>query len=325
VDKTILITGGAGYVGSHTNKYLSELGYKTVVLDNLERGHKELIKWGEFVEGNVGDTLLLKELFGSYKFDAIVHFAAYAYVQESVLQPEEYWRNNVGNTLSLLESTIEHGVKKFILSSTCATYGIPTEIPILESHQQNPVSPYGASKLAVELLLKDFAATYDVDYFILRYFNAAGADPDGDIGEKHIPETHLIPKLLIGVLEENPTISLYGVDYPTRDGTCVRDYVHVTDLADAHYRALHYLLEHRERHCVCNLGLGRGFSVREVVSSVERITGRRVRVNEAQRRAGDVPELIADATVAKNLLKWSPRFKTLDEIVGTAWDWHRNN
>jgi UDP-glucose 4-epimerase len=320
----ILLTGGAGYVGAHVNKYLNLRGYSTVVLDNLVRGHREFVKWGEFVQGDVGDVSLLRELLGSCSFNAVLHFAAYAYVGESVRKPMKYWRNNVGSMATLLDACIEFNVKNFVFSSTCSTYGVPKKLPISEGHPQNPINPYGSGKLALELMLKDLAAANNFNYFLLRYFNAAGADPDSEIGEKHIPETHLIPLVLNSILNNEKRVQIFGNDYPTKDGTCVRDYIHVTDLADAHFRALQYLESGGDSR-ECNLGLGTGFSVAEIIDSVQRVTKCKVRREDAPRRDGDPPVLIADPTVATRTLGWTPQFTDLDSIIKTAWDWHRKN
>ena len=320
---TVLVTGGAGYVGAHLNKYLNQRRYKTVVLDSLERGHKEFVKWGTFIEGEVGDRSLLNQLFADFDIDSVIHLAAYAYVGESVSQPIRYWKNNVSETLTLLESCVEFDIRKIILSSTCATYGQPQKLPITEDHPQKPINPYGSTKLAIELMLKDLSAAHGMKYFILRYFNAAGADPNGEIGERHKPETHLIPIILEAILNEEKTVPGYGVDYETADGTCVRDYVHVMDLADAHFRALQYL-ERGGDNQECNLGLGQGFSVNEVIQSAERVTGCKIVGCKAPKRAGDPPVLIADSMAVRRILGWKPQFTSLDSIIKTAWDWHRS-
>ena len=319
MDYNILITGGAGYIGAHVNKCLSEKGYKTIVLDNLTRGHRSFVKWGEFVEGNIGDADVLDRIFYNNSITSVIHLAAYSNVGESVLKPFMYWKNNVSETISLIEKCVEYKIKRFIHSSTCSTYGKPQKIPIQENHVQKPINPYGASKLAVELLLKNLSNVYDLKYFILRYFNAAGADPDGNIGESHFPETHLIPIILQSVIEDDK-VQVYGSDYDTKDGTCIRDYVHVTDLANGHYQALRYL-ENGGNSQECNLGLGKGYSVKEVIKCARIITGHDITEINCPRRDGDPPILIADTTLATNLLNWNPIYCKIDDIIDTAWNW----
>jgi UDP-glucose 4-epimerase len=322
MNANILITGGAGYIGAHVNKCLSERGHKTLVLDNLIRGHRSSVKWGEFVEGNIGDPDLLDRIFYNNSIVSVIHLAAYAYVGESVLEPFKYWKNNVVETIKLMEKCAENKVKRFILSSTCSTYGDPQNIPIQETHEQRPINPYGGSKLAVELLLKNISNLYGIKYFILRYFNAAGADTDGDIGECHLPETHLIPIILNSMLD-GTSIQVNGNDYDSKDGTCVRDYVHVSDLAKGHYSALRFLEEGGDSQ-ECNLGLGRGYSVKEVIESAKNVTGNDVTVKNYPRRVGDPPILIADTSLAKTLLNWDPVYDNIDSIIETAWNWQKN-
>lgn len=316
----ILIVGGAGYIGSHVNKFLSERGYETLILDNLTRGHRDFVKWGEFIEGNLGDRRLLDRTFETHDVDAVMHFAAFTDVGESVLKPGRYYHNNVVNTINLLDSMVDHGVRDFIFSSTCAVYGNPMEIPISEEHPLNPISPYGRSKLMVEEILKDYRDAYGLNYVSLRYFNAAGADPEGEVGELHNPETHLIPIVLDVALGLRDAVRIFGTDYPTPDGTCVRDYIHVMDLADAHWRALRYL-EGGESG-VFNLGNGNGFSVMEVIETCREVTGASINAVEDDRRPGDPPELVGSAGRARKVLGWRPEFTELEDIIETAWNWH---
>lgn len=318
----ILIAGGAGYIGSHVNKELARRGTGTVVLDNLSHGHREFARWGEFVHGDLKDTALLDSVFGKYRIGAVMHFSAFTYVNESVADPARYYENNVANTLNLLKAMKEHGVSCFIFSSSAATYGNPVKIPIPEDHPLNPINPYGKSKLMVEQMLPDFAAAYGLKYASLRYFNAAGADPEGEVGEWHEPETHLIPLVLDAALGVRERVDIYGTDYDTPDGTCVRDYIHVSDLAAAHIAALDYLRRGGGESCVFNLGNGEGFSVRSIIEAAERVTGRNIPVREAARRAGDPAILIGDASRAARVLGWKPRYVKIDEIIETAWRWH---
>ena len=316
----ILVTGGAGYIGSHTCKALAAAGFMPVAYDNLVFGHEWAVKWGPLARGDILDRGRLEEVFRRYKPSAIVHFAAYAYVGESVEQPAKYYKNNVTGTLTLFEAMRDHGVEQMVYSSTCATYGRPQMIPIPEHHPQNPVNPYGASKLMVEQILADFSAAYGLRSISLRYFNAAGADAEGEIGEDHDPETHLIPLVLQTAAGKRPNITIYGTDYDTPDGTCIRDYVHVSDLAEAHVLALKALSSNGSSASY-NLGTGRGFSVREVIETAHSVTGREIRVQEGPRRPGDPPQLVADATRAKTELGWTPKYADLDQIVKSAWSW----
>ena len=316
----ILVTGGAGYIGSHTCKALAAAGFMPVAYDNLVFGHEWAVKWGPLARGDILDRGRLEEVFRQYKPSAIVHFAAYAYVGESVEQPAKYYKNNVTGTLTLLEAMRDHGVEQMVYSSTCATYGRPQMIPIPEHHPQNPVNPYGASKLMVEQILADFSAAYRLRSISLRYFNAAGADAEGEIGEDHDPETHLIPLVLQTAAGKRPNITIYGTDYDTPDGTCIRDYVHVSDLAEAHLLALKALSSNGSSASY-NLGTGRGFSVREVIQTAHSVTGRVIPVREGPRRPGDPPRLVADATRAKTALGWTPKYADLNQIVKSAWSW----
>ncbi len=316
----ILVTGGAGYIGSHTCKALARKGYVPVALDNLVYGHRQAVKWGPFIEGDLADEALLRKVFDQYDIEAVIHFAAYAYVGESMQNPGKYFRNNVINTLQLLEAMHQAAVKTIVFSSSCATYGFPEQVPITESEPQHPMNPYGESKLFVERALGWYATAHGFRYAALRYFNAAGADPDAEIGEEHDPETHLIPLVIQAALGRRDTIEIYGTDYPTDDGTAIRDYIHVADLADAHVKALRFL-EHNGTSVALNLGTGQGCSVREMIAAVERATGCRVPFVETSRRAGDPPVLVADASKAKATLAWEPQFSDLDRIVTTAWKW----
>lgn len=318
----ILIVGGAGYIGSHVNKFLSERGYETVVFDNLSTGRRELVKWGEFFKGDLADGRRLEACFRKYRIEAVMHFGAFAYVGESVSDPAKYYRNNVANTLNLLDAMKKHGAGKFIFSSSCAVYGVPASVPIRETAPFSPVNPYGRTKNMVEEILADYEAAYGLRHVNLRYFNAAGADPGAETGEMHDPETHLIPLALDAAAGLRADIKIFGTDYKTADGTCVRDYVHVRDLAAAHESALRYLMK-GGRSDSFNLGNGRGFSVREVIEAAREVTGRRIRVSLAKRRPGDPPALIAASAKARRVLGWKPEYPGLNEIVGTAWRWHR--
>lgn len=317
----ILICGGAGYIGSNINKMLSQQGYQTVVFDNLIYGHRELAKGGEFVQGDLNDYSAIDAVFKRWKIDAVFHFAAYAYVGESVKDPAKYYRNNVTCTLNLLDAMRANGCNRIIFSSTCATYGVPPQVPITEDMPQNPINPYGATKLMVERIFKDYAAAYGLQFVVLRYFNAAGADPDGEIGEWHIPETHLIPLVLDAAAGKRPSIKVFGTDYPTRDGTCIRDYIHVYDLADAHLRALHYL-EQGNLSDFFNLGNTLGTSVLEVIEAVKKVTGRSFKVEYSARRPGDPAELVGDSAKAQRVLGWVPRYPEIETIVAHAWNWY---
>lgn len=317
----ILVTGGAGYIGSHTCKALRDQGYLPVTLDNLVYGHRWAVNWGPFIQGDLADPSTLRQVFNDYPIKGVIHFAAYAYVGESMTHPEKYFRNNVVNTLNLLEAMREAGVRQIVFSSTCATYGIPTEVPIPEHHTQHPINPYGESKLFVEKALHWLDAAHGLRYAALRYFNAAGADPDGEIGEDHEPETHLIPLAIEAALGKREQLHIFGTDYPTPDGTAIRDYIHVTDLAAAHVKALDHLLAGGSS-LQLNLGTGCGHSVRQVVDMVERVGKRPVPVRESPRRPGDPPSLVAAPSQANALLGWWPRYSDLRQIIETAWRWH---
>lgn len=353
----ILITGGAGYIGSHINKQLHKEGYDTVVFDSLIHGHEEAVKWGEFIEGNLNDTDKINSIFNSYDIDGVMHFAAFTSVGESIKYPEKYYENNFENTLKLLKSMKIANINKFIFSSTAAVYGNPEYIPITENHPLKPINPYGKSKLLIEKELIKFKKKSEFDYCSLRYFNASGADPQGEIGENHSPETHLIPLILDVAIEKRDKIAIFGDDYKTPDGTCIRDYIHVCDLAQAHIKAFEYIdngnqldsendaFEHindenqmNSKHYVnknelsnkinndysnvFNLGNGKGFSVKEVIDTCEKITKCDIKKEIAKRREGDPDILIADSKKAIETLKWKPQYNSLEKIIETAWKWH---
>ena len=319
----ILVTGGAGYVGSHASRMLAAAGHEVWVYDNLSLGHREAVARGRLIEGDLHDGELIEQVLSEKSIDAVMHFAALTLVGESVSDPARYYRNNVLGAFSLLEAMRRAGVARFIFSSTTATYGEPETIPITEKEPQQPINPYGYTKLVIEKVLADYASAYGLAYAALRYFNAAGAHPDGDLGEDHDPETHLIPIVLQGALGQRDQITVFGSDYPTPDGTCVRDYVHVDDLAQAHLAALDRLQEGEGLHL--NLGSGRGNSVREIVEASRRVTGCEIPVVEGERRPGDPPILVADASLARRLLDWEPRYTDIEQIIQTAWNWHRSH
>lgn len=325
VDRVILVTGGAGYIGAHAVKALEEKGFQVVILDNLVYGHREPVEThlkAKLVTGDIGDRAFLDRLFTDNKIDAVMHFAAFAYVGESVTDPAKYYQNNVVGTLTLLDAMRQHGIDNFIFSSTCATYGNPQFIPITEDHPQQPINPYGAGKFAVERVLQDYDPAYGLKSVIFRYFNAAGADPDGMFGEDHNPETHLIPLILQAAAGKRPAISVFGDDYETPDGTCIRDYIHVTDLAQAHVLGLEYLLQNRVSQ-IFNLGNGSGFSVKEVIDTAKQVTGKEISIDRCPRRAGDPATLIGSSAKAREMLGWKPKYADLTTIVKHAWDWHQ--
>ncbi|HXR86939.1 MAG TPA: UDP-glucose 4-epimerase GalE [Stellaceae bacterium] len=322
--KGILVTGGAGYIGAHACKALAKAGYEPVAYDNLVYGHKEAVRWGPFVEGDIGDRAKLAETIRRHGIGAVMHFAAFAYVGESVEQPEKYFQNNVVNTLAMLEAMRATGVKQIVFSSTCATYGLPEQMPIREHTPQRPVNPYGETKLMIERALHWYGVAHGLRSVALRYFNAAGADPDGEIGEDHNPETHLIPLILDAATGRRPHIGVFGTDYPTPDGTAIRDYIHVQDLADAHVRALRYLDDGGATRAF-NLGTGHGHSVRATIEAARRVTSRPIPSKDSPRRAGDPPVLVADAALAKEKLGWMPALGALEQIIGTAWAWHQKH
>ena len=320
--KSILVTGGAGYIGAHACKALGRAGYTPIVYDNLVYGHPESVKWGPLEKGDIGDSRRLETVLQKYKPTAVMHFAAYAYVGESVENPAKYYRNNVAGTLALLESMRKCGINQIIFSSTCATYGMPEQIPIGEDHPQIPINPYGRSKLMIEWMLKDFDDAYDLRFVSLRYFNAAGADPDAEIGEDHTPETHLIPLVMDAALGRRDHLEIFGTDYETLDGTCIRDYIHVSDLADAHLLALEYLRDGGESNAF-NLGNGNGFSVRQVIDSAAKVTGCEIPYMDSDRRPGDPPVLIGDSEKIRQVLGWNPVLNQLETIIETAWQWQK--
>jgi UDP-glucose-4-epimerase GalE len=317
----VLVTGGAGYIGSHAAKALNRAGYRVVVFDNLVAGHRGAVRYGELVVGDVGDVGAVRDALRRHEIFAVMHFAAFLDVGESVREPAKYYRNNVTGALGVLEAMAAESVRYFVFSSTCATYGEPIETPISETHPQRPINSYGESKLAIERALPHFERAHGIRHVALRYFNASGADPDGEIGEDHAPEIHLIPRA-IDAATGGRGLQVFGDDYPTPDGTCLRDYIHVTDLADAHIKALESIAG-QGASSAYNLGTGRPHSVREVIDAVARVTGRPVPFVFAARRPGDPAALYASADRARSELSWSPAFGDLATIVRTAWDWHR--
>ena len=321
---TILVTGGAGYIGSHAVLALQRAGYEAIVLDNLSSGHRELLEPLQ-VELIVGDTIdrpLLDQIFQTREIAAVMHFAADIAVGESVTDPAKYYRNNVAATLSLLEAMVAASIKAFVFSSSCALYGVPKFVPLTEDHTFDPISPYATTKWMVEKILNDFDVAYDFRSVAFRYFNASGADPDGLLGEDHAPETHLIPLVLLTALGQRDSIAILGTDYPTPDGTCIRDYIHVSDLAQAHVLGLKYLLDGGNSE-VFNLGNGSGFSVREVIETARKITGKEINVVERDRRPGDPPILVGSSEKAQRVLGWQPQFAALETILNHAWQWHQ--
>ncbi|MEM8828192.1 MAG: UDP-glucose 4-epimerase GalE [Cyanobacteria bacterium P01_G01_bin.19] len=323
--QTILVTGGAGYIGSHAASALKKAGYEVIILDNLSYGHREIVDdvlQVKLIVGDTSDRDVLDRLFTTYKIDAVMHFAAYIAVGESVKEPGKYYRNNVASTLNLLEAMLAHGINKIVFSSTCAVYGMPKEVPMTENHPHNPLSPYAASKDMVEQILKDFDTAFSLKSVAFRYFNACGADPGGLLGEDHFPETHLIPLALLTALKKRESLYIFGTDYDTPDGTCVRDYIHVNDLADAHVLGLEYLLSGGESD-VFNLGNGNGFSVREVIETARQVTGLEIPALESDRRAGDAPILVGSSKKVKEKLGWNPNYADLKKIISHAWQWHQ--
>lgn len=319
----ILVTGGAGYIGSHVMLALQAAGFEVMAYDNLVYGHAEFVPESMLCRGDLEDRAGLKRLFAEQPIEAVIHMAAYAYVGESVTKPALYYRNNVYGTLCLLETMVEAGVKSVVFSSTCATYGEPQQIPIPESHPQHPINPYGYTKLVIEQMLKDFDRAYGLRSVAFRYFNAAGADPEGRVGEDHDPETHLIPLVLDAAIGRRGNITVFGNDYPTPDGTCVRDYIHVTDLADAHVLGMKYLRSGGET-TIFNLGNGNGFSVQQVIDTARRVTGKEITQVLGPRRPGDPAELIGTSERARQVLGWLPRYADLEAILTTAWRWHQS-
>lgn len=324
MSKTVLVTGGAGYVGSHCCKAFAAAGWNVVTFDNLSRGWRDLVRWGELIEGDILDRAALDAAIARVKPDAVAHFAALAYVGESVSDPGLYYRNNTTGTMTLLDAMIAGGVEQLIFSSTCATYGVPERVPMDEETPQSPINPYGWSKLFVEKMLDDYGAAHGLRSVKLRYFNAAGADFDAETGERHEPETHLIPLAIRGMMADGFELTVFGDDFDTRDGTCVRDYIHVMDLADAHARALDHL-QAGGASDVFNLGTGTGTTVMEIIEAVERASGKPVRRTIGARRPGDPPALVASADKARAVLGWQPRYSDIDTIIRTAWAWHRKD
>jgi UDP-glucose-4-epimerase GalE len=317
----ILITGGAGYIGSHCAKALATAGHDCVVLDNFLFGHREFVRWGPLIECDIRNATALNDAFSSYRFDAVMHFAALAYVGESVTAPDKYYDVNINGTRTLLDAMMRNDVRSIVFSSSCTIYGAPNTLPISERTPLNPVNPYGFTKFVCERMMHDFGRAYGLTSACLRYFNAAGADPTAEIGEDHDPETHLIPLVLDAASGKRSEVAVYGTDYPTPDGTAVRDYIHVCDLADAHMRALKYLLDDGGSIAV-NLGTGQGASVRQVIDMSRHITGRNIVARNAPRRAGDPPVLVAEAQRAREMLGWTPQHSDLSNIITDAWRWH---
>lgn len=321
--KTILVAGGAGYIGSHTAKHLQKAGYKVVILDNLVYGHKGAVLSQNFEEIDLADKAALDSVFKKHEIDAVIHFAAFTYVGESVTNPPKYYHNNVVNTLNLLDAMIENNVEKIVFSSTCATYGDPQYTPLDENHPQNPINPYGNTKFMMEKIMEDYDRAFGLKFIALRYFNAAGADSEGELGESHYPESHLIPLVLQAIKGERENITVFGTDYETPDGTCIRDYIHVEDLAEVHKLAVEKLFEGYKSDYF-NVGTGKGFSVKEIIDSAQRVTGKTVPVVFGDRRAGDPPILYAVNKKASEVLGWKPKFTNIDDIVKTAWYWEQH-
>lgn len=319
----ILVTGGAGYIGSHTLQQVLAVGHEAWAYDNLEKGHRDAVPAGRLIVGDLHDTEHLAETLRKHEIDAVMHFAAFALVGESVENPQLYYNNNIAGGISLANAMLQANVKRIVFSSTTATYGVPKQVPIRETEDQRPINPYGFSKFVFEKLLEDYAHAYGWGYAALRYFNAAGASPDGSIGEDHSPESHIIPLVLQVALGQRDKIFIFGEDYPTADGTCIRDYVHVLDLASAHLLALEKLKDGTA--IKVNLGTGHGNSVQEILEACRRVTGHPIPSEVAPRRAGDPPELIADASLAKEVLGWTAQFTDIEEIIRTAWEWHRSH
>ncbi len=317
----VLVTGGAGYIGSHTAKALAAAGHEPLVLDNFSSGHRWAAKWGKVLEWDLAAAQMLPQFLEKERVEAVLHFAASLLVGESVRNPRKYYWNNVVNTLNLLDAMQAAGVKRIVFSSSAAVYGDPKQVPIPETHSKEPVNPYGETKLAMERALQWYGNAYDIKWVALRYFNAAGADSDGELGESHDPETHLIPLVVQAALGKRPPVEIFGTDYPTPDGTAIRDYIHVADLADAHVRALDYLLQGGESRAL-NLGTGQGYSVREVINVAAKISARGVPFREGPRRSGDPPVLVADASMAVSTLNWKPQCSDLETVIRSAWNWH---
>lgn len=316
----ILVVGGAGYIGSHMVKKLAKAGNDVITLDNLSYGYRDAVKYGEFIEGDLGDDAVLESIFKNGDIDAVMHFAGFIQVGESVVKPSMYYYNNVANTLILLDAMLRHDIKNFIFSSTAAIFGEPDYTPIDEKHNKRPINPYGHTKLMIEQVLQDYDVAYQLRSTCLRYFNAAGADPDGELGERHIPETHLIPLILQAASGRREDIKVFGDDYATDDGSCVRDYIHINDLCEAHLLALKKMMT-TDKSARYNLGNGKGFSVKQVIDIAKQVSGNDFKVSIEPRRAGDPAVLVADATLAQQELNWQPEHAELEDIVKTAWQW----
>ena len=314
---TILVTGGAGFIGSHTCKALADHSLTPITFDDLSRGHADNVRWGPRVTADILDTAALDATFKRYQPKAVIHFAALAYVGESVLKPLDYYRTNVGGFVNMLDAMVRNGANTIVFSSSCATYGIPDQLPIAETAPQRPINPYGSSKLACEQILREAASAYGLRFAIIRYFNACGADPAGELTERHHPETHLIPLAIDAAMGKIPLLRIFGSDYPTSDGTCERDYIHVSDLALAHVQALRYL-DDGNLSLVANLGTGKAHSILDIIATVEQVTGRPMPIEWADRRPGDPPTLVADASTARKLLQFEPRYSDLETIITTA-------
>lgn len=321
MDKKILLTGGAGYVGSHAAKYLHQKGYTPIVLDNFSRGHRNAVKWGPCISADLGNKKAIKRAIQMHKPEAVFHFAALAYVGESMEKPDLYYQNNVVGTLNLLDAMREEGLKTIVYSSSCATFGSPLQQPITEDAHQSPINPYGWSKLMAERMIKDYCAAYQFRGVALRYFNAAGADPEGDIGEWHDPEPHLIPRVIDVALKLKGALKINGADYPTKDGTCIRDYIHVTDLAQAHHLALEFIKNEASGFHAFNLGSERGSSIMDIIAAAESVCGSTVPFEHGPRRPGDPAQLIGSSEKARRLLDWKPQYSDTKTLVETAWKW----
>ncbi|MDJ0726208.1 MAG: UDP-glucose 4-epimerase GalE [Prochloraceae cyanobacterium] len=322
---TILVTGGAGYIGSHATLALIRAGYEVIVFDNLSYGHRDIVEdvlGVKLIVGDISDRPLLDKIFATHNITAVMHFAAFLAVGESVKEPAKYYRNNVSGTLTLLEAMLAAGVKKLVFSSTCAIYGMPKKIPMDESHPHDPLSPYATTKETIEKILADFDRAYNFKSVAFRYFNASGADESGNLGEDHEPETHLIPLILLTALQKRECIYIFGTDYPTPDGTAIRDYIHVSDLADAHIKGLKYLLEAGDT-TIFNLGNGNGFSVKQVIETARQVTGVKIIAKESDRRPGDPPILVGSSDKARQILNWNPQYSDLSKIIADAWKWHK--
>ncbi|WP_319760000.1 UDP-glucose 4-epimerase GalE [Maridesulfovibrio sp.] len=320
---SLLVCGGAGYIGSHMTRMIAESGHDVTVFDNLSTGHAEALKWGKFVQGDLRNPADLERLFAEGSYDAVFHFSGLIVVSESVEKPYEYYDNNVTGTLNLLQAMRKHNVDKFVFSSTAAVYGDPVMDIITEDHPLKPLNPYGRTKLQVEEILQDYAVAYGMNSVCFRYFNAAGAHPDSMIGEAHSPETHLIPNILLSCIEEGRRLKIFGNEYPTPDGTCVRDYIHILDLCDAHLKAVEFMGNNKGAHSF-NLGNGKGFSILEVIKAASEVIGREIKFDYEPARAGDSPRLVADSSKAAERIKWTPEYTDLREIIETAYHWHKN-